>query len=257
MNRSRERTYGLILPVIHPEDYVQGGRIQLAGEALVPNGQWDSFLPEDELQAHWVETQACATFGTLNCVEALERRVYGAAHDWSDRWLAKLSGTTKQGNDPHQVAETLRKKGCVNQLDWPYDKYINTWELFYQDIPFEMEVQGQVQFRGSYDFGHQYVRTDPESMMQALCASPLGVDVDAWHKKGDVYVRKGASNHWVMIYGYKKGKYWKILDTYDNTKKRLAWGYSFSIAKQYTLDKRVLGETLWDKAIKFLRSFWV
>lgn len=248
-------TYGYIAPEIKKEDYKDNGRLSLGGVALVPSGQWDDYLPQDELQAQYVETQACATFGTLNCVEALERRVYGKAINWSDRYLANISGTTQYGNDPHTVAETLRKRGTVYEKDWPYSPEINTWAKFYATIPYELEGSAQAKFRGTYNFGHQYVGTDPQSMKTALQRSPLGVDVDAWHLGEDgKYVRTRGSNHWVCIYGYVPGKYWKCLDTYDNTKKKLAWDYGFTIAKQYTLDKQVLDNSLWSIAIRWLRA---
>lgn len=252
--------YGLILPQpVLGRDYIQDSPIQLAGVPLVPNGQWDEYLPGDELQAQYFETLACATFGTLNAVEILERKCFGKATDWSDRYLARKSNTTKRGNDPHKVAETLRNHGTVPQEYWPYDESINTWEKFYADIPADIMVQAQVLFKGNYNLGHQYVKTDPTSMMDALTRSPLGVDVDAWQKEGPLYVRRNVSNHWCVCYGFRKGKYWKILDTYDNTKKKLAWDYGFTIVKQYTLDKRVEITDrwhplyLWWQAILFFR----
>ena len=248
--------YGLQFDEIQKKDYHQQGRFQLAGAPLVLDGQWDDFIPDTELQAQYVETSACATFGTLNAVETLERRIFGEAKNWSDRFLAQRAGTTPLGNSPHKVAETLRKGGDVFESDWPTAGQ-DSWEKFYQNPPYELVVDAQTKFRGQYDFGHSWVSTDPTSMKLALQHSPLGVDVQAWGTKDSDgrYRREGASNHWVMCYGYNPGRYWKILDTYDNSRKKLRWDYGFSMVKQYTLSRQVLDNSLWGKAIRWLQQF--
>ncbi len=249
--------YGLIHVEPKPEDYHSEGRYRLAGGPLQLSGQWDDFLPPDELQAQYTETSACVTFATLNCVEILERRIHGEARDWSDRFLAKLSNTTPQGNDPQKVSEVLRKEGCVIQDVWPYLPEHNTFDKFYSPIPYEIEVLAQAQFKGDYNFGHQWVATDPQSMKTALQRSPLAVDVQAWSKGEDYYYRAGPSTHLTVIYGYVPGRYWKCLDTYDNTHKKLKWDYGFTMVKEFTLDKRVLDTSPWGRAVTWLRQFFV
>ena len=248
--------YGLLHVDPKADGYHQNGRIRLGGTALQPSGQWDDFLPTAELQALYMEPSACVTFTTLNAVEVLERKIFGQANNWSDRFLANISGTQVLGNDPHTVAETLRKKGVVFEQDWPYTPDINTWAKYYATIPFDIETQGQVKFRGKYAFGHQWVGTDPTSMKLALQQSPLGVDVDAWPLKDEngLYHRNRPSNHYCLVYGYNPGRYWKVFDTYDHTHKKLTWDYGFSMVKQYTLDKVVLDNSLWAIAIRWLRA---
>src|SRR3990167_9214558 len=96
--------YGFIRDDIKPEDYVFGSG-QLAGEVLQLNGDWSDFLPPEELQnLNGVEPYACASFGTLNALEMLLRRVLGQVDNFSDRYLAYVSGTKeKKGNSPHLV----------------------------------------------------------------------------------------------------------------------------------------------------------
>ena len=257
MNDTTQQNYGLIFVEPTKEDYRDNGVIRLGGAPLQPTGQWSEFLPPDEFQAQYVETQACVTFGTLNCVEILIRRLYGEVTNWSDRFLANISGTQPNGNDPQRVAETLRKNGTVYQEDWPYTSDLDTWAKFYATPPYDLTVQAQAKFKGKFNFGHQWVGTDPDSMMTALTYSPLGVAVQAWTKGRDgLYKRTGGSNHWVCIYGYSKGNYWKCFDSYDNSKKRLAWDFGFDMVKQYTLEKQVLNNSGWSRAIKwFLNLF--
>jgi hypothetical protein len=252
--------HGLVFVKPTKEDYKQHGRVHLGGVALRPTGQWDAFVPTDEVQNLAMEPYACTSFGTLNCVEALMQMEFGVIINWSDRFLANISGTQEGGNDPHKVAETLRKEGTCYEEEWPYTKDIDTWAKFYATPPYRLNVEAQVRFRGAYDFAHQWVGTDPQSMMNALAYSPLGVDVYAW-SMGDngYYVRPPGtrSGHWCMVYGYEKGKYWKVFDSYSNTRKKLAWNFGFSMVKQYTLHKHVVTSSLWDIAVKWLRDNWL
>jgi hypothetical protein len=77
---------------------------RLGGLPVNPSGQWDAFLPPDDVQNIGVEPEACASFGTLHAVETLARHQFNDATPYSDRFLAQVSGTTHQGNDPHLVA---------------------------------------------------------------------------------------------------------------------------------------------------------
>ena len=129
--------YGLIIEPPKPEDYVLGGTAQLGGEILQLDGQWDGYLPETEVQTrNGVEPYSCVSMTTNNCVEILERRLFGARSNWSDRFLAKMSGTKeKKGNTPNVVAETRRKKGNVKEEEYPFDASTDTFEKYYADIP--------------------------------------------------------------------------------------------------------------------------
>jgi len=263
-NHKQNATMNHGLQFVKPtkEDYSQYGRIRLGGLVLQSTGNWSAYLPPDEFQNMYMEPMACATFGTLNCVEILERHEFGDTTNWSDRLLANLSGTTITGNDPQRVAETLRKKGDVYESDWAYTKDIDTWAKFYATPPYNLETDAQVKFKGKYDFGHSWVGTDPKSMMEALKYSPLGADVYAWGTPdaGGLYHREGTSNHWVCIYGYVQDSCWLVLDSYDNSHKKLAWDFGFKMVKQYTLHKAVLTVNpldpnyLWATAIRWFQN---
>lgn len=250
--------HGFIYRAPAPEDYKQNGRVRLGGIAIRPDGQWDNFLPTDERQNLAMEPEACTSFGTLNCVEILIKQEFGENTNWSDRFLAEISGTTQGGNDPHTVAETLRKKGVPFEAEWPYTAEINTWGKFYQTPPLQVFAIAASEFKAVYDFAHQYVGTDIQSMKTALQYSPLGVDVFAWNQSDndDVYHRGGnGSNHWVCIYGYNPGRYWKCFDSYDNTHKKLAWDFGFTMVKQYTIHKAVVQDGVLKTAWNFFRQW--
>jgi len=233
--------YGFIRDEIKPEDYVFGSG-QLAGEVLQLNGDWSDFLPPEELQnLNGVEPYACASFGTLNALEMLLRRVLGQVDNFSDRYLAYISGTKeKKGNSPHIVAETIRKAGDVRQLDWDFTPDINTYEKFYETPPSYLMAFAE-RFLDEYDFKHDYVPINPEAMMSALRYSPLGFSVTAWTKdENGLYYNIGANNHWVVCYGYENKKYWKIYDSYSNdgtNLKKVRWDSLPEVCKRYSVGK--------------------
>ena len=96
--------------------------------------------------------------------------------------------------------------------------------------------------------------------MSALRFSPIGVSVFAWVKDTDglYYKPKGQrDNHFVTLYGYKEGEYWKIFDHYDDTIKRLKWDYDFGFAKRYYIKKRPeIKEGWFIKWIKIIINFF-
>ena len=234
--------YGFIRDEIKPEDYVFGSG-QLAGEVLQPNGNWTNYLPPGELQnLHGVEPYACVSFGTLNALEILLRRVLGQVDNFSDRYLAFISGTKgKTGNSPHAVAEILRKAGDVRQLDWDFSPDINTYDKFYETPPSYLVVFAE-RFLDEYDFKHDFVPNTPTAMKEALKYSPLGFSVSAWYKDGEgFYYNAGQpNNHWVVCYGYEEGKYWKIFDSYSNdgtNLKKVRWDSLPEACKRYSIGK--------------------
>lgn len=246
------KTYGLLLePIVAEKDYVLGSYGSLGGDVLQPSGQWDAFLPynESQLDAAGFDAIACATFGTFNAIEMLNRRQYDTERNWSDRFLAKTSGTTPQGNSPHTVAETLRKTGAPNEVDYPYLPTIQTWDQFYADIP--QGIFGlATAFSTEFDFKHEYVPTTPAYLKQALQYSPLGISVFAWLKDtttGLYHKPAGyTDNHWCVLVGYVDGEYWLVYDSYEPQElKKLQWDFAFQIAKRYSLTRHVADEKTW------------
>jgi len=252
--------YGLILETPTRTDYVFGGKVRLAGEVLQPDGQWDAHVPESEVQnLNGIEPYACVSFGTNNAIEVLEHRLFGHTNNYSDRFLATVSGTNWQkGNTPNFVINTLRKKGCPPESAWPFSESITTWDAFYAAIP-QPVYSRAVELIAQYDIGHEWVSGDQQSMMDALQFSPLGVSVFGWQADSEgYYVRPlgAASNHWCICYGYERNRYWKIFDSYDNTHKKLRWDFGFEMVKRYTLHRQVIDETAWGQFKKLIFSLW-
>lgn len=238
------KNYGFLEDqIIFGKDYIFGGYGSLGGEVLMPDGNWKPYLPSGEKQFNnEFESMACTTFGTLNAVEILIRRIYGNVDNFSDRFLAKVSNTNVNGNSPHVVAEKLRKQGTPREELWPITKDLNSWETFYAPIPQSIQTVA-LEFTAKFDFKHEYVPTTPQALKEALKYSPLGISVSAWSKGIDgLYYSTFPNNHWCVLVGYKDGEYWEVYDSYDENGdfiKRLAWDYNFSVAKRYSITVQV------------------
>ena len=252
---------------ITPDQYIFGSE-ELGGEVLVPDGQWYGYLPDIEIQKKYgLETMNCTVYGTLNCLEILHSRLFGEEVNYSERYVGVLSGTTKNGNNPHAVAETIRKEsGCVEDILLPFSESINTWDKYYGPIPSQLKKLGKDWLR-HYKFGHDWVafsgssktvaqRTD--DMKKAMRYSPLGASVYAWQEAEGVFVKpEGKSdNHWVTIYGYEDQKYWFIFDHYDTTHKRLVWDFGFEFVKRYTLEKKVPATNWFSRVLDFISNIF-
>lgn len=246
------KNYGLIPDEIKIDEYILGSldpTKTLKGKALVSNGQWGEWLPVKELQRkNYIETSNCTAFGTLNALEILHKMKYNEKN-WCERYLGICSGTTSRGNSVHTVAETLREKGCIDENELPFDSSITSLSKYYSPRPMTANYISKGQdWLQEYDFKHQWVfngwhtiQEKQKRLREALTRSPVGISVDAWHKRGDLYVKLNKNdNHWCTLYGYVEGQYWKIFDSYDNTEKKVAWNTNFQFAKEYQLKKKLL-----------------
>lgn len=240
--------HGLIIDEIIPNDhYIFGGYGSLKAKALNPSRDWQPFVPVSvEVQnLNDIEPQACSNFGTLNAVEIIIKILLNQDKDYSDRYFAKMSGTNPErgGNSPHLVAEYLRKRGVVDQQDWVFDGSIDTLEKFYSDIPLAVQRLART-FTDEFEFGHDWIPSDPKALYDALQYSPLGFSVYAWIKdeNGLYYRPEGATDtHWCVCIYAEWGKYWLILDSYMDEGvllKKVRWDALPMRAKRYSLAKK-------------------
>lgn len=253
--------YGLIIDPIQEKDFVFGDGKLGAESVLVPEANWSGWLPDKEVQnLNNIEPYACVSFTILNCVEILERQEFGISGNWSDRFLATITGTKeKQGNSPQNVAETLRKKGCVEEKELPFDITIDTFDKFYADISDNLKTLALV-FAAQYDFGHSYVPSNYDSLMEALKYSPVAFSVYAWVQNEDgLYYRPAGftDNHMTTCYGYVRNHYWLVFDSYatgDSVLKKVKWDSLPMQAKRFTLHRHIVDESAWGRFIQFLRK---
>lgn len=258
--------HGFLPDEIKPEDYIFGG-LQIPLEILQDSGQWDEFLPEKELQnRNGLETMNCVTYGTLNIIETLLKRLFGQEINNSERYIGVMAGTSKGGNTPQRVIETIRKEaGLIDETLLPFDDTIKTWEEYYSPNPMNPDyISKGKEWLERYLIKHEWVfkpgdQNKQKKLKEALRFSPLGVSVYAWEKDGEYYAKEEGDqdNHWVMLFGYSDGKFWKVFDHYDNVIKKLTWDYDFGFAKRYYLSGQIKKkESLWEKIKKLIKKLW-
>jgi hypothetical protein len=125
-------------------DYVAGA---LPYEERNSSGDWTQYNPPGERQYNAkADSMSCVTFSALNSIEMQEKLLTGTQPNYSDRWIAKMSGTTKEGNYLYKVADTIRQYGLVLEEDYPTPATY-TFEEYHADIPepllTELKAKGQ------------------------------------------------------------------------------------------------------------------
>lgn len=241
------KNHGFIAPEITPDQYILGGGL-VPQDILQESGQWDSFLPQDEFQLlNGLEVYNCTAFGTLNAIELLARRKFDEQWNKSERFVGTMAGTRPPGNSPHVVCETVRKTGLIDDELLPFSAGINTLDEYYSTLDITNTLLAKAEnWLLNYQFKHEWlwygfpsIKEKQDKLVEALKYSPIGASVNAWKEESGLYYKDtdDQDNHWICIYGYELGKYWKIFDSYNNSHKKLAWDYNFLFAKRFHLQK--------------------
>lgn len=101
----------------------------------ITDGNWTPYVPKFENQfSNNADSMGCVTYSALNCIETQERFITGTEVNYSDRWIAKMSGTTHQGNYLYKVMDTIRQYGLVLEEDYPTPDNFD-WDTYYAEIP--------------------------------------------------------------------------------------------------------------------------
>lgn len=151
----------------------------LVYEVNVPDGNWTPFLTRFEKQRFRnVETMACVSFSGNQICEMQIKQKTGVEVNFSDRFLAKCSGTTKQGNALSIVGDTLRNIGVVHEEEWPVPPEPFNWDNYYSDIPSFVIKKAKAQFLDKYDVHYGSVSDhSPQNLLYHLKQAPLWVTI--------------------------------------------------------------------------------
>ena len=246
---------GLINKLPRVSDWRFGGFTAMEYQVLQHTGQWKAFLPNNEKQ-HAIEqwkfdSQGCVSFSALNCLEIMFKKRYGRSINFSDRFLAKVSGTTTRGNWLYRVADAIREYGVVNEVEWLFNPVDQDgdgdfdWDDFYKEIPEEILRKGKASLE-LYDFHYEWVDiTSAIDKMYALRFSPLQITVPYPSQRdainGIIHTDKWQSNHALTLVGYKEGKYWLVFDHYAPFTKKLAWDYPIDkMAMRFNIKEKTM-----------------
>lgn len=200
----KEFISGLIIPEVErEEDYVfLGGKLDR--KKLLPGGDWRPYLPTPEAQAtRFFDPFSCVSMSFNNVIEThltlmmkkdpdielilkqLNALDENGKPNFSDRWLAKMSGTVPgRGNTMENIFDTVRKYGLVGESVWTKGEDMNEAE-YYAEIPQDIQDKG-LEFIKFFDFGYEklpyatpWVKYSSDAVIkEALEYSPLWIVVD-------------------------------------------------------------------------------
>jgi len=168
--------HGVILGQ-RPEDWVAGANTQIVYEVRNQSGDWRPYLPTKEIQFGKEDSMSCVSFSLINAIETQEKFLTGKETNYSDRWTAKRSGTTHEGNYLYKVADTVRKEGVV--LDTSYPTPPNyTFDEFHAEIPTEkqaeLEKEGK-KWLEKWDFKYEFIPLNLQAMLDHIKQAPLQI----------------------------------------------------------------------------------
>ena len=238
LNKYLSVNSGYILEPLKDTDFSLGAS-PLFKKVLQPNGDWSAYLPSDERQSgRGLETMACVSFSFLNCIEALFKRKYDMDVNFSDRFLAKASGTSQNGNLQSRVADTARKVGLINESDYPSGVDDFSWNEYYKPLTQNLLDKARG-FLNDYELGYEALTTTIPAMREGLKYSPLWVAGSAWADNNGIYFSFGNPNHCFVLYNIEQAIAYKhALDTYEPYLKKLGVDFQIYYPKILTLNKK-------------------
>lgn len=271
---------GLIIPEVErEEDYVfLGGKLDR--KKLLPGGDWRPYLPTPEAQAtRFFDPFSCVSMSFNNVIETHLMRMMetdpeikfilekhnaldeNGRPNFSDRWLAKISGTdpSKGGNSMDKVFDTVRKYGLVGENVYPKTDDMHSAE-YYKTLPQGADTWG-LWFLECFDFGYEklpyrdfMVKFSTDAVInEALEYSPLWVVVDgrySYDENGLVGAEGKAisPNHASTNVARKK---WSF-DSYPEFLKQFVPDYHFMYVKSINLKKKRMYYKIKGNAAVFL-----
>lgn len=262
---------GLLIRAPQPTDWVAGKETGIVLTARNPKLDWSNWLPIPERQrGRGIETMACATYSALNSIETQIRWMMAAGMvsptmiekmqklgyfdancnlNFSDRFTAKMSGTTKQGNYLTAVWDSIRNHGLVPEEDWPSDVDNLRWEEYYKEIPQAVKDKAQ-KFREIFETKYEFVYSGSgkatDEIREHITQAPLQLAspvCSPWNTTAVIQsCTANIPQHATQIFGYQNEQIVQIYDTYDPFSKKLAWNYPMPYILKGVVDLKMPAE---------------
>ena len=231
-------------------DWRVGAETGIEYKVNVEDGDWSQFLPSEEKQRKNTETSACVSFSLMNSLETqyeFQRKngkISDEIHEYlkkqgyidsnnklniSDRAIAKMSGTTAQGNSLIKVWDTVNNEGVLPETDWPFLDTMS-FDEYYSEIPQNLKVKAK-KFLDIFDINYEWVyygATNIDLIKQHLKQAPLHIAspvCSPWGRVGIVTdCGKRVCEHATMLFNCSD-YYLEDFDTYSPFNKKLALDY--------------------------------
>lgn len=270
-----EKNTGVIEILPKPEDF-KAGDASIVEVVRNSSGDWRSYEPPGEWQkllgvnvvndsgfnTGGFDVLACVSFSANDTLETLlgylikQGTVDSANIKWlkdngyfnsdgtlnfSDRFVAKVSGTTKDGNSLPAVWDAIRNNGLIPETMWPFpineikENPPSAWDVYYKEIPEDMIAKGK-EFLTHFQLQYEWVFypgcvATHETLVNALKIAPLQIATavcDPWNTDQPIQGCGAGGQHATML--AFAGDYYHILDHYSPFQKRLAQNYNITYA---------------------------
>ncbi len=198
--------HGIIPEVEDEEDHVMGALSFHNWKVIKPDSDWSeeaSKMIKEVQKGRYFDSMGCTGYGLMNDMEMLALAKWGELWNKSDRFINKMSGTSRRGNTMKRVLDCVRKNGVVNEEDWSWNRDKFTWDEYYAPIPQDVQAKGKLWLK-KYKFGYDKVWVTKATLIEALKYSPLYVGGYAWYKKGMLYYSMGNPNHVFVLINSKQ-----------------------------------------------------
>jgi hypothetical protein len=234
---NQPKGHGLLIELPGPTDYVAGdGR--LSGEVINPEGDWTQYVIDWEHQAPKYETNACASFGTIDALQALRKHFDGGTFNLSDRFTAKISGTDpKRGNTPQKVAQAIRDNWSCLEQDWPMTETVDD---YYKSPPDLLYSKAEVVRDGNTFQYHAITNPTRDKLKEELKRGAVCMSVALMPDGDGIYYRPQGwrDAHWVWLLYIDEGGYYVIKDTYEPFTKMIQPSFIPEVAYRYNINEK-------------------
>lgn len=224
-----------------PRMYRFGGLSGLPKLILRPDRNYKQFLPPVEYQNNGgFDRMDCVTRSAWDVIETLIYIKFGIRLNFSDRFTAKMSGTTREGNNFYDVAESIRARhGGVDESVYP-DTNVSFAE-YYKEIADEVIQLGKELFP-RWEIKYEAVWDTVDSLWEALQYGPLQVGIYAYGPEVNGIQQRVETqgNHAVELMNAVYGEYWEIFDHYVRETRKLAWNTRFWGALRFDINKKTV-----------------
>lgn len=262
------QNHGVLIPETVPEtDFQATGLTGITFMSNEEDGDWIKYFTGGEKQhGIYFDSASCVTFSALRSIslqinrlirkkllpvatlQFLETAGYLDEQGYfnvSERFTAKMSGTTRAGNYFKAVWDSIRKDGLLPQKDWNFPTEQRTpvfdWDNYYAEIPEELKVKAR-EILKYFSFAYEWVLAGEKLSSEARLAllrqhlrqAPLQIAAPVcggWNSGGEIAVPncgRTATEHATIIATIDtEGVYYDI-DSYIPYLKKLSTDYPFN-----------------------------
>lgn len=226
--------YGLI-DKIRESDWRIGVNSNLNLKIINKSGNYTTYIPKWESQIGlYGDTMACVSFSALDCIETIFQcyfkyysiiDIFKDEHqdiNFSDRFIAKLSGTTRKGNYFTKVGDAIRHYGLIEEKLWnfPYRQRdpVFGWDEYYSEISEDLIEKGK-KILEYFEIKYQLVPINNIDIKEQLKYGPLQISYKTSSPQEDGVYQKvepyHCGNHAIMIYNKRNDGIIEGLDHYE------------------------------------------